>query len=191
MALLRQLKKGDHAAFTEIYSRYHQPIYRYLISLVKTAHLAEDLVHEVFLKLWHARGKLDIQHNFSSYLFRICHNEAYDATLKIARERHLLDELILHYPAETNQLYQSPSTLQTLDVLVDQALDSLTPQGRKVYELCRRQGRSYQQTAAELGISIHTVKDHMTKALATLRLFLQDREKLAIIICLSDIILKK
>jgi len=148
-------------------------------------------VHEVFLKLWNAREKLDIQHNFSSYLFRICHNQAYDATLKIARERHLLEELILHYPALTDQQYRSPSSLHQLDALVDQALDTLTPQGRKVYELCRRQGKSYQQAAAELGISIHTVKDHMAKALATLRLFLRDREKLALIICLSEIIFKK
>lgn len=188
---MQQLKKGDHTAFTEIYNRYHKQIYRYLISLVKSPQLAEDLVHEVFLKLWNAREKLDIQNNFASYLFRICHNQAYDATLKIARERHLLEELILHYPAQTNQHHQSPSSLHQLDALVDQALDTLTPQGRRVYDLCRRQGKTYQQTATELGISVHTVKDHMTKALATLRLFLQDRERLALIICLSEIIFKK
>jgi len=189
--LTKLLRKDDQKALAELYHRYHQPIYRYLISLVKTPQLAEDLVHEVFLKLWNAREKLDIQINFSSYIFRICHNQAYDATMKIARERHLLEELILHYPLNTTDEPRSRAALHQLDLLVDQALDTLTPQCRKVYELCRRQGKSYQQAATELGISPHTVKDHMTKALATLRLFLKDREKLAVIICLSEIIFKK
>ncbi len=185
------LREGEQAAFTEIYRRYNKQVYRYLISLVKMAYLAEDLVHEVFLKLWEARERLEIRDNFSGYLFRICHNKAYDAMVKIARERDLQAELLNHYPLFPSGETHTLEELQEMDNLVEQALSSLPPQRRKVYELCKRQGKSYQEAATELGITVQTVKDHMKKALAALRVFLQNKGKLALIFYLSELIFKK
>ena len=58
--LLVFLRTGDKKAFEEIYNRYHKPVYRYLVSLVKIPEIAEDLVHEIFVKLWDIREKLVI-----------------------------------------------------------------------------------------------------------------------------------
>jgi RNA polymerase sigma-70 factor (family 1) len=172
--LLVFLRDGDKLAFAEFYNRYHKPIYRYLISLVKVPEIAEDLVHEIFLKLWDIRQKLEIKENFKGYLFWMCHNKAADITKKIAGERMLKDQLLLHYyqtlsTVETHTLEQ----LQRYDNLIEEALNSLSPQRRKVYELCKKQGKSYQEAANELHISTHTVKEHMSYALSALRDFLR------------------
>lgn len=187
--LVSLLKTGNEGAFTEIYNRFHQPVYGYLLSLVKSTVMAEDLVNEIFLKLWEIREKLEIKTNFSAYLFRICHNQAADATKKIAGERLLRAELLRHYQEFSSVEQWSPKELYQYDALAEQALDSLSPQSRKVYELCRREGKSYREVAEELHISPYTVKEHMSKALTTLRSFLREKGEIAVIFILLEKIL--
>ena len=95
----------------------------------------------------------------------MCHNKAIDTTKKIAGERILKDQLLLHYyhnlSTGENHTFEQ---LQRYDNLIEEALNSLSPQRRKVYELCKRQGKSYQEAANELQISTHTVKEHMSSA---------------------------
>jgi RNA polymerase sigma-70 factor (ECF subfamily) len=181
---------GDKAAFTEIYNRYHKDAYRYLLSLIKVSHIAEDLVHEVFLKLWETREKIEIRENFAGYLFRICHNKAVDSIRKVASERALREQLVHHYQVFSLDEYRSAENLKRFDNLVEEALNSLPPKRRKVFELCRREGRSYQEVADQLQISPNTVKEHMAKALSSLRIFLHDKGQLTIALLLFENIFK-
>lgn len=187
--LIKLLQKGDKSAFTEIYDRFHKPVYRYLLSMVKVDQYAEDLVHEIFLKLWEIREKLHIKAEFSSYLFRICHNKAVDATRKIAKDRLLKSELLRNYDELTTDQHHSLEELHRFDQLVEQAIDTLPPQRKRVYELCKRGGKSYREVGLELGIAPNTVKDHMAKALASLRLELQNKGGLPLIFILLGKIL--
>jgi RNA polymerase sigma-70 factor (ECF subfamily) len=172
-------------AFAEFYNRYHKSVYRYLISLVKVPEIAEDLVHEIFLKLWDIRQKLEIKENFKGYLSWMCHNKAADTTKKIAGERMLKDELLFHYYQNIFTVEdQTPEQQQRYDELMEQALNSLSPQRRKVFELCKKQGKSYQQVADELQISTNTVKEHMSHALAALRDFFRQRGEFSIVLML-------
>jgi RNA polymerase sigma-70 factor (family 1) len=172
--LLVFLRAGDKLAFEEFYNRYHKPVYRYLVSLVKVPEIAEDLVHEIFVKLWDIREKLVIKDSFKGYLFWMCHNKAVDTIRKIAGERMLKDQLLFHYYQHLSDAeHHTLTQLQRYDNLIEEALNSLSPQRRKVYELCRKQGKSYREAANELQISTHTVKEHMSYALAALRDFLR------------------
>jgi len=184
--LLEFLKADNSEAFGEIYNRYHQPVYRYLITLVKIPELTEDMVQEVFIKIWEIRKKLEIKTNFRSYLFRISHNKAADTIKKIATDRNLKTQLLHHYQDFFEAEPRSAEELRRMDDLVDLAFESLSPQRRKVYELCKKKGLSYREAAAELQISPNTVKEHMAKALATLRDFLQDRGELALFFLLCE-----
>jgi RNA polymerase sigma-70 factor (ECF subfamily) len=130
-------------------------------------------VHEIFLKLWDIRQKLEIKENFKGYLFWMCHNKAADTTKKIAGERILKDQLLHYYQALSTVETHTLEQLQRYDNLIEEALNSLSPQRRKVYELCKKQGKSYQEAANELQISTHTVKEHMSYALSALRDFLR------------------
>jgi RNA polymerase sigma-70 factor (family 1) len=187
--LLSLLKVGDKLAFTEIYNRFHKPIYRYLIGMVKMEEQAEDLVHEVFLKLWESREKLSIKGAFTPYLFRVCHNKAIDAIRKIAYDRKLRAGLLKAYENWVAAPQHSPEELHRFDNLVEESLDALSPQRRKVYELCRINGKTYNEAASEMGISPNTVKDHMSKALSTLRQIVQNRGELTILLILLGNIL--
>ena len=142
--------------------------------------MAEDLVHEVFLKLWEVREKIEIRENFAGYLFRICHNKAADTIRKIANERSLREQMLYSYQVFSLDEYRSVNDLKHFDSLVEEALNSLPPKRRQVYELCRREGLSYQEVAERLQISPNTVKEHMAKALASLRNFLQDKGQLTL-----------
>jgi RNA polymerase sigma-70 factor (family 1) len=174
-------------AFEEFYNRYHKPVYRYLISLVKVPEIAEDLVHEIFLKLWDIRQQLEIKENFKGYLFRMCHNKATDTTKKIAGERILKDQLLFHYYQNLSAVENvTPEQKQRYDDLIGEALNSLSPQRRKVFELCKKQGKSYQEVADELHISTHTVKEHMSYALAALRDFLRQRGEFSLALMLMS-----
>jgi RNA polymerase sigma-70 factor (family 1) len=189
--LLVFLREGDKMAFAEFYNRYHKSVYRYLISLVKVPEIAEDLVHEIFLKLWDIRQKLEIKENFKGYLFWMCHNKAADTTKKLAGERMLKDELLFHYYQNFFVENHTPEQQQRYDDLIEEALNSLSPQRRKVFELCKKQGKTYQQVADELQISTHTVKEHMSYALAALRDFFRQKGEFSIVLLLIEFFLKK
>ncbi|MBO9634787.1 MAG: RNA polymerase sigma-70 factor [Chitinophagaceae bacterium] len=173
LELIHLLKEGDDNAFAEIYERYKQVVYRFGITLVKTPDLAEDLVQDVFIKLWDARGRLKTIHNFRSYLLRICHNRAIDLNKQIAANHKLVEQLIVYYqslPDPETELSQGD--LNQYDSIVEDALNSLTPQRRKVYELCKKENKSYEEVAQELNISLNTVKVHMYQTLALLRSYI-------------------
>ncbi len=76
--LLQLLERGEMRALGEIYDRYRQEVYRYDLTQVKLTEIAEDLVQDVFVKIWEIRQRLEIKQSFRSYLFRICHNRAID-----------------------------------------------------------------------------------------------------------------
>lgn len=155
-----------------------------MIRLIKVPEYTEDLLHEIFLKLWEIRERLDIQTNFSAYIFRVAHNKAADHIRKISRDRRLRAELSYRYYELNITQNESASKLNRYDKIVEEALDSLTPQRRKVYELCRIKGKTYQDAADELNITHNTVKEHMSKAMTSLRHFLADRDELILAIVL-------
>lgn len=188
--LLVFLRNSDKAAFTEIYNRYHKPAYRYSLALLKVPQLAEDVVHEVFLKVWEIREKIEIKENFTGYLLRICHNKAADTIRKVAKERSFKEQLIHHYQIFSLDEYRSIENLKRFDNLVEEALGSLPPKRRQVYELCRKEGKSYQEVADQLQISIHTVKEHMAKSLSSLRSFLYNKGQITVILLLLESFLK-
>ncbi|MBL7699287.1 MAG: RNA polymerase sigma-70 factor [Chitinophagaceae bacterium] len=183
--LITLLKENNKEAFAELYNRYHKAVYGYLVAQIKSHHYTQDILHEVFLKIWEIRMKLQLKSNFSAYLFRICHNKAVDFMRTIASDRQFRKEFLSNYAQSSDYVSITLEELQQMDSLVEEALEQLTPQRRIVFDLCRKQHKSYQQVAEELGISPNTVKEHMTKALATLRGFLQHRVNLTIVFCLT------
>ena len=184
--LLTFIRTGDEAAFTEIYDRYHKGVYYYLLGFVKDPLLAEDLVNEVFIKVWEIRDRLHIEASFGAYLYRTCHNRATNTLKKIASDNRLRQRVIDHLQTITAHDLPLPGELEAYDRLLDAALDTLPPQRRKVFELCRQQGKTYEEAASELGISANTVKDHMSHALKTLRAFLKDNGEIALAILVIE-----
>ncbi|WP_127127037.1 RNA polymerase sigma factor [Pseudoflavitalea rhizosphaerae] len=182
--LVQLLQSGNQRVFEEIYERYHKRVYAYLAGFVKDNSLAEDLTHEVFMKIWDIRMQLQVHSSFSSYLFRICHNKAINALEKIAVDNKLRNRVIQHLQTHSSTQVQDTGAIKEYDQLLENALETLPPQRRKVFRLCREEGKTYDETAALLGISRNTVKEHMVKAQKTLRSFLDEKGDLAFVLLL-------
>lgn len=182
--VLLDLQEGVEAAFSELYNRYHQQLYGFILSQVKISSITQDILHDIFLKLWDNRTKIKINNNVKSYLFRSCQNKVIDFYRQLAKDRILQENLLFHYEQQVQQSPDSKQQLLQLDSLAEEALNSLSPQRRIVFELCRRQGKTYNQVAEELGISPQTVKEHMANALSSLRGFLHKRTDLVTLLLL-------
>jgi len=182
--LLLLLAGSDQQAFTELYHRYHAGIYNYQLSFVKIPSISEDLTQEVFLKIWKARQRLQIHTSFAAYIYRASRNTAIDFMKKIAADRELRNEIILHMQSCFPDSGNSQLQVKEYRYLYKQAIDSLSKQQRTVFLLCREEGKTYEEVAGLLGISRQTVKEHMAKSLRSLRNFLSEKTEAALLIAI-------
>src|SRR5262245_56119873 len=138
------LRNNDSQAFGAIYNRNYRDVYRYLLVLVKVSEIAEDITHEVFLKVWELRNRLTIERSRKSYLLRADHNKAIDTMRKTATETTLMKQLLHYYKEAAVTENFSEAVQQQYDALVEEALNSLTPQRKKIYEMSKKEKKSYE-----------------------------------------------
>lgn len=172
-ALVNGLRRGNRSAFHELYCVYHQDIYAYAISLLKSKHLAEDLLQEVFIKIWEKRGQLNPHLSFRSYIFTVTRNMAFNTLAKAATQTKLKDEIFYKGRKRKTDTADYSLLEQNYNKLKQKALESLTPRCRLVFEMSRDGGKSYKEISEELGVSENTVKNQISTALADIRLFLE------------------
>jgi RNA polymerase sigma-70 factor (family 1) len=159
--VLLRMKQGDESAFTTIYRHYHSSLYVYLLRFCKIPSLAEDLVHDVFLKVWEIRDRINPELSFTGYLYRIARNHVIKTIDKLATDQVLREQLFsqLDEPAiaHPEQLVRA----KEYDRLFREALTRMPPQRLKVFTLCRQEGKSYEEAAEILGVSKNAIKKHM------------------------------
>jgi len=157
---------GRENAFESLYQHYHIKIHHYILSLVKSPQLAEDLKQEVFLKLWEARGQLPEVTNFGAFLFTIARNHTINILKSATRSRAVLSEILRHSPPP---LFDSEILSRDYDRFIQKILQTLPPRTREIFHKCKEQGRTYEEVARELGISGNAVKRHMINSIKVLR----------------------
>lgn len=162
------LKEGNGEAYIELYNRYRRGVYSFLLRYVKVPSMAEDLLQDVFLKLWEVRHRLNPDLSFSAYLFQIARNRVFKMLKAIAHDEALRAQ-VLNRLSEAVTETEDRVQWQKYSQLLHSAIDALPPQRQKVFKLCREQGKTYEQVAAEMHISRHTVKEHMTLAMKDIK----------------------
>lgn len=162
--------RGDELAFSSIYRHYHSSLYIYLLRFCKVPSLAEDLVHDVFLKIWEIRERINPQLSFSGYLYRIARNHVFKTIAKLATDEQMRGELFLQLSQHDAGLTDLTIRSREYDRLFQEALSRMTSQRLNVFRLCRQEGKTYDEAAAILGISRDTVKKHMVLSMR----FIQD-----------------
>ncbi|NII29791.1 sigma-70 family RNA polymerase sigma factor [Pseudoflavitalea sp. X16] len=183
-ALLRQLKAGDPAAFTALYRHHSESLYAGILRLVKISQVAEEMVQEIFTRIWHKRHELTIETSFAAYLHKAGQNQVIDFYRKLQRDRRLFN----HFKAIATENYshiEEQLTYSEKIVVLQKALDTLPPQQKKVYQLCKMEGFSYKAAASELGISPFTVKEYLTKARHTLKSYFQSHPDALLVLLLA------
>lgn len=169
--LLVSTGDGDETAFRRLYDHYRRKTYLYALHILESSALSDEVVQEVFLKVWVNRKKLPEVDSFEAWLQAIVKNHVFDLLKKISREALAMKE----FGAAFNQ--ESDATEAALlnkenEQLLQEAIEKLTPQQRQIYALCRFEGLKHDEVAAKLNISPNTVKVHMTNAHRIIRSFL-------------------
>lgn len=182
--LLCRLTQGDQEAFDLLYHRYSKPLYYNLLKLIKSESEAEELVQEIFCRVWHKRDTLNIRDGFGNYLFGISKNLVHDFYRKVKLNKRLQDTILAiataHYSyIEENLLEKENSSL------LSAAIAALPPARQQVYRLCKLEGKSYEETSSLLEISVSTVNDHIVKGTRAIREFLYSHQDMAttVLVC--------
>jgi RNA polymerase sigma-70 factor (ECF subfamily) len=166
--LLRQIAGGSEKAFGELFTAYRKKLYTNIYRITQSREIAEDTVHDVFLKIWTNRKSLPEIENFNSYLNRMAQNQAYTGFRRLAKETLILAELRRGGDTDNNNPGQVLMAKE-VKAFIQETIAKLTPQQKLVFLLSREEGLKQQEIADRLNISIATVKKHMVDALRYLR----------------------
>jgi RNA polymerase sigma-70 factor (ECF subfamily) len=169
-ALLQLVAEGDELAFTQLFNRYWNTVYAQSLAYLKSVTLAQDIVQEVFLKLWSKRQSLPAVDRIDNFIFIMARNEIV-SQLRKKLPSAADNDLPVHLPEQVLQPDKQLSFRQH-NQLLENAVAQLPPQRKLVFTLNRYDGLSYEEIAQQLGISRETVKGHMVKALAFVRTYL-------------------
>ena len=155
-ALLMQVASGDEIAFRQLFMMHHQQLGGHMLRITNSIELAEEVVQDVFVKIWFTRESLVRVDNFKAYLFVISKNHALNCLKKLAKERAMIRQL---EDADRPNLEVVGTDMYYN--LLDEAIDQLPPQQQKVYLLSRHGRLKYTEIADQLELSRETVKKYL------------------------------
>lgn len=167
--LVSRLKRGDMLAFDEIYNKYKNRLFNFALKLVKSEKDAEDIIQEVFVKLWQSRDNINQEQSFKSYLFTISYNTTVSLIRKNIKNIEFVESIKnMQVPEAVNNTLASIE-YKELNKKLKETVDKLPTRQKEVYLLSREEELSYAEIAQKLNISVNTVENHMAKALKTIR----------------------
>lgn len=165
--LLLRLRDGDYTAFEKIYSIHKEKLAGRLFRLLKSWELVEDILQELFIKLWNNRDIIDGDKPLEAYLYRIASNLVNDYFRSVSKDKKLADEL-WYCISEVYNPFEEISQASA-DHELFRSIEKLPEQRKKVFLLCKLEKKSYAEVSKLLQISEAAVNDHITKANKFLR----------------------
>jgi RNA polymerase sigma-70 factor (ECF subfamily) len=167
--ILGLVAAGSEAAFRTLFDQYRDRVFYIGRLLLKDEIKAEDVVQEVFIKVWTNREKLTGIINFKAWLNTITRNEVYSLFRKMAGEESFLREMTAQKKEAMSGEALNTIAFKELQRELARAITQLTPQQKKIFELSRLDGLSHEEIAIVLQLTRQTVKKHLTDALRTIR----------------------
>ncbi|HTE11282.1 MAG TPA: RNA polymerase sigma-70 factor [Chitinophagaceae bacterium] len=166
--ILLKVAEGNENAFRQLFKIYYNQLCGFIMRITESELLTQEIAQDVFMKIWINRSSLANLDCFKAYLLVVARNHTFNCLKQIAREKIRKKEwvnTVLHHAVSNAGETDSIDTGQ----LIDEAVELLPPQQKKVYTLSRRDGIRQEQIARELNISLETVKKHMVLALRFLK----------------------
>ena len=163
----------QETAFEAVFKTHFKRLYAYAFTIVKEEMAAEEMVQNVFYKIWEKKGRVSITSSVTAYLYRSVYHESLNylkhQKVKAAYQAHATSEGIHQWDSATSRMH-----LSELEQNLNRALAELPEQCRTIFQMSRFEELKYQEIADRLGLSIKTVENQMGKALKILRIKLVD-----------------
>lgn len=177
--LFEEIKAGNKAAFDSLFRLYYQDLCRYALFLSCSADDAEEIVQDMFFKLWQNHKNINIPVAVKSYLYASVKN----AVLNIIKHEkvkaaYIKEKQIQEYNLDSSEIMENAESLSN----ISNAIEQLPQKRREIFILCKLDGLKYKEIAEKLDISIKTVENQMGEALRFLREKLSDKEFILFII---------
>ncbi len=169
---IRLIKNGDKVAFDTVYLNHFKRLHQYATNFIKNQDDAEEIVQNVFCRIWEKRNQLDVNGYLKSFLYRSIRNEC----LNHLKHENVKSTFTVHHnQTAINEQDLSKEILAIeLGKQIHIAINELPPQCKLIFQMSRFEQLKYNQIAEELNLSVKTVENQMGKALRTLRLKLID-----------------
>ena len=161
--ILNKIASGDMRAFTCLFDAHYKHLGQYVFRLTESKEVAEEIVQDVFVKIWARREELVFVDSFINYLFIITRNSAY-RFLKEKATAHIKQQEWEKQYKEEHYLPDHVSPEEDFCRMIDQLVEKLPAQQKKVYELSRVANLKHVEIAQMLNISPETVKKHIMAA---------------------------
>ena len=153
------IKEGDQHAFSYLYNRYKRPLVAFALKKLEGEEV-EDIVHDLFIKLWTKRGELQINQLFKSYIYRALRNKILDFIAHQTHERKYLDSLLQYAPSyQDNADYHLREEQFMLEL--DKLLEKYNDQDKQILKM-RMEGYTNPEIAVQLGLSEKTIRNRFS-----------------------------
>jgi RNA polymerase sigma-70 factor (ECF subfamily) len=170
--LIRLLAADDEFAFRELFDRYSDNIYGVALAYTKSPASAEEIVQDVFMKIWMNRHKLLQVERFADYLFIVARNYILNYLRKNKKNKQFTQLLSQHF-GESAITPEDEFLVKESQKLIEQAAATLAPQQQMVYQLRRKQELSLEDIASQMNISRNTARNHLNQALKHIKEYLK------------------
>lgn len=165
--ILVALRDGNLEAFEKVFHSFADRIYYFSMRYLRNQHDAEEIVQEVFLKIWENRHNINVDLSFSGYLFTIARNTVFNQNRKKVNEQAYV-EYVKHALSLTSNKTENDLIYNDIQDIVNKVVEDLPPQRKLVYKMSREKGLSYREIAESLSLSERTVEAHIRLALKTI-----------------------
>lgn len=164
LEILQALAASQVDAFDALYHQYNQPVYANIFKLVKQPDAAEDILQEVFMALWENRHAIHQDKSVAGWLFVVSYNKALSYLKKKLKESTVI--------TQQTDLPEAIAAEESLDEeffvsqlsMIEAAVSQLPARKKEVFQLLRFEGKSNEEVAERLGISVQSVKDYLKQA---------------------------
>lgn len=170
------IEKNDYQSFCALFKKYYTPLCYYSIKTVGDKQIAEEVVSDVFMKIWKNRARIQINSSYDSYLYRSVRNHSIDYLRSSLHEKFIKEPISdLHRDNLHEAEYtSSPGEFDETLTRIEQAINQLPKRCQLVFRLNRLEGLKYREVSEKLNISMKAVEAQMTRALKILRSELAD-----------------
>jgi len=167
--LLEKLKSGNIACFELLYSKYSGKLYNYVLSLSKgDFYLAEEIVQNVFVKIWEIRQHINTEGSFNSFVYTVGRNMFLNV-VKSRLQEHLYHDYVVDHEAVLDNSVEKEIEYKMLEEQINRLIEQLPPARRNIYVLSRVKNLPNKEIAALLDISENTVESQLNKATQFMR----------------------